>query len=70
MIKTKFNIKRPKNISKFKTNNTVLIEANIAYLLRLKKPVRIIQKLNIIESRVFCDQLRDWGTTCLPMRAE
>ena len=41
----------PKKISKFNTNNTVLIEANIAYLLRLKKPVKTIQKLNIIDNK-------------------
>ena len=32
--------------------------------------LRVVGFVNIIESRVFCDQLRDWGTTCLPMRAE
>lgn len=47
---TKLSIKSPKNISKFNTSSTVLIDANIAYLLRLKKPVNIIQKLNSIES--------------------
>lgn len=51
MIVTRFKIKRPKNISKFKTSNIVLIDANIAYLLRLKNPVRIIQKLNIIDNK-------------------
>ena len=51
VITTRFKINNPKKISKFKTNNTVLIEANIAYLLRLKKPVKIIQKLNIIDNK-------------------
>ena len=32
--------------------------------------LRVVGFVNIIESRVFCDQLRDWGTICLPMRAE
>lgn len=50
VIVTKFKISKFKKISKFNTSNTVLTDANIAYLLRLKKPVRIIQKLNIIES--------------------
>ena len=48
---TRFKISKPKKISKFKTKSTVLIDANIAYLLRLKKPVKIIQKLNIIDKR-------------------
>ena len=51
MITTRFKINKPKKISKFKTKSTVLIEANIAYLLRLKNPVNIIQKLNIIDNR-------------------
>jgi hypothetical protein len=51
VIVTRFKIKRPKKISKFKTNNTVLIDANIAYLLRLKNPVSIIQKLKIIDNK-------------------
>lgn len=51
MTVTRFKIKRPKNISRFSTSNIVLIEANIAYLLRLKNPVRIIQKLNIIDNK-------------------
>ena len=50
-IVTRFKISNPRKISRFKTKSTVLIEANIAYLLRLKKPVKIIQKLNIIESK-------------------
>jgi len=50
-IKTKFKIIKPKKTSKFKTSKTVLIEANIAYLLRLKKPVSTIQKLKIIENK-------------------
>lgn len=52
VINTRFKIKSPKNISRFNTRSTVLIDANIAYLLRLKNPVSIIQKLNIIESSV------------------
>jgi len=48
---TKFSIIKPRNISKFKTRSTVLIEANMAYLLRLKKPVKIMQKLNIIDNK-------------------
>jgi len=48
---TKFNIIKPRNISKFKTRSTVLIEANMAYLLRLKKPVKIMQKLNIMDNK-------------------
>lgn len=32
--------------------------------------LRVVGFVNVIESRVFCDQLRDWGTTCLPMRAK
>jgi hypothetical protein len=51
VINTKLSIINPKKISKFNTNKTVLIDANIAYLLRLKNPVRTIQKLNIIESK-------------------
>ena len=51
VIDIRFKIKRPKNISRFKTNKTVLIEANIAYLLRLKNPVNIIQKLKIIDNK-------------------
>jgi len=51
VIITKFKINNPKKISKFSTRSTVLIEANIAYLLRLKKPVKIMQKLNIIDNR-------------------
>jgi len=50
VIITKLSIKRPRKISKFKTRSIVLIEANIAYLLRLKNPVRMIQKLNIIDN--------------------
>ena len=50
VIKTKFNINNPKNISKFKTSSTVLIEANMAYLFLLKNPVRIIQKLKMIDN--------------------
>ena len=41
----------PKNISKFKTSKTVLIEANIAYLFLLKNPVNTIQKLKIIDNK-------------------
>jgi len=48
---TKFSIIKPRNISKFKTRSTVLIEANMAYLLRLKKPVKIMQKLNIMDNK-------------------
>ena len=51
VIITKFSIINPKKISKFNTNKTVLMDANIAYLLRLKNPVNTIQKLNIIESK-------------------
>ena len=47
---TKFSISKPRKISKFNTKSIVLIDANIAYLLRLKKPVKIIQKLNIIDN--------------------
>lgn len=48
---TRFKISSPRKISRFKTKRTVLIEASIAYLLRLKNPVKIIQKLNIIDSK-------------------
>ena len=51
VIITKFKISKPKKISRFKTRSTVLIDANIAYLLRLKNPVKIIQKLKIIDNK-------------------
>ena len=51
VINTRFSISNPKNISKFKTNRTVLIEASIAYLFLLKNPVSIIQKLNKIDNK-------------------
>ena len=51
VISTRFNINNPKKISKFKTKSTVLMEANNAYLLRLKNPVNTIQKLKIIDSK-------------------
>jgi len=50
VIVTRFRISRPKKISKFNTSSTVLIDANIAYLLRLKNPVKTIQKLKIIDN--------------------
>ena len=50
VITTKFNINNPRKISKFNTKSMVLIDANIAYLLRLKKPVKTIQKLKIMDS--------------------
>jgi len=49
--RTIFNINKPKKISRFNTSSTVLIEANIAYLLRLKKPVKMIQKLKIMDNK-------------------
>jgi hypothetical protein len=49
-MSTRFNINNPKKISKFKTNKTVRMEASIAYLLRLKNPVKTIQKLNNIDN--------------------
>ena len=54
VIITIFSISNPKKISKLSTSKTVLTDANIAYLLRLKKPVNTIQKLNEEDSkRVF-----------------
>ena len=50
VIITIFSISNPKKISKLSTSKTVLTDANIAYLLRLKKPVNTIQKLNIIDN--------------------
>jgi hypothetical protein len=50
VTRTRFSINNPRKISKLRTSNTVLIDANIAYLLRLKNPVSIIQKLKIIDS--------------------
>ena len=50
VITTKFNINNPRKISKFNTKSMVLIDANIAYLLRLKKPVKTIQKLKIMDN--------------------
>jgi hypothetical protein len=51
VIITKFKISNPKKISKFNTSKTVLIDANIAYLLRLKNPVSTIQKLKIMDNK-------------------
>lgn len=51
VIRTKFKIINPKKISRFKTKSIALIEANIAYLLRLKNPVKTTQKLKIIDNR-------------------
>ena len=49
---TTFITNKPKNTSKFRVNMQALTEAIIAYLFLLKYPVKITQKLKIIDNSV------------------
>jgi len=50
LITKTFKIIKPKNNSKFNNPMPARTAASIAYLLRLKKPVKITHKPNIIEN--------------------
>jgi hypothetical protein len=47
----KLKKKRPKNNSRFNIPSPARIDANKEYLLRLKKPVKIIQNVNSAENK-------------------